>query len=289
MIKETLLDLYHFIKNPTDTRFELSFKEKTSFIFILLIFELIITFVLIAPIEWGMNLLIDVRTDRINYHETIWVMVFGYIMLMPLIEELIFRYFLRYKGFKTRFISIKKWKSIFHILVYLSALMFGLVHLTNYTNNENVFYILAPFTIISQILGGLIISFIRVRLSFIYGVFYHSLWNFIVLLALPGLILVIQNPIKLNSNKYSLSVHEKLFFDEKFNQEIKIDSANGKIFEMNIKQYSLQHILDTLYKPKTFYVDDVLIDAKFKSKYGVDKSKIVDIFGENYDIKYNYY
>ena len=167
--------------------------------------------------------------------------------------------------------------------------MFGLVHLTNYTNNENVFYILAPFTIISQILGGLIISFIRVRLSFIYGVFYHSLWNFIVLLALPGLILVIQNPIKLNSNKYSLSVHEKLFFDEKFNQEIKIDSANGKIFEMNIKQYSLQHILDTLYKPKTFYVDDVLIDAKFKSKYGVDKSKIVDIFGENYDIKYNYY
>ena len=285
MIKETLLDFYHFVKNPKDNRINLSFKDRLVFIFSLLLFELIITALFIIPLEYGIELVIDVRFDKIDYSETVWIIVLLQVLLIPFIEELIFRYFLRYKGFKTRFIGGDKWKRIFGILVYTSASLFGLVHISNYNNNDYIFYALAPLDVLSQIFGGLIITFIRVRLSFLYGVFYHSLWNFLVILAIPALIITFQNPIKITNNFYTLKITEKLFFEKKLSQEIKIDSSNGKIFKMSIKQYSLQHILDTLYRPNTYYVDDVLIDGVFKSEHGIEKTKIVDILKMNYDIE----
>ncbi|TVZ14693.1 CPBP family intramembrane glutamic endopeptidase [Maribacter sp. MAR_2009_72] len=285
MIKETFLDLYHFLNNPGDSRSKLSFKNKLVFIFILLLFELIITALFIIPIEYGIELFIDVRFDKIDYSETIWRIVLLNILLIPFVEELIFRYFLRYKVFKTRFISLDNWKRIFGFLVYVSASLFGLLHITNYDNNEHLFYVLTPFITLSQIFGGLIITFIRVRLSFLYGVIYHILWNFLVIIAIPAIIITVQNPIDITNDVCTLKITEKLFFEENLSQELKIDSLNGKIFEMTINQYSLQHILDTLYNPKTYYIDDVLIDGEFKSENGIEKSKIVDILKIYYDIE----
>ena len=285
VIKNILFDFYLFLKCPDDNKINLSFKDKLVFVFILLSFELIITALFIIPIEYGVELILNARFDKINYYETLEIIIFFYILIIPFIEELAFRYFLIYRGFKTKFIRVDKWRKIFGVLVYTSASLFALAHISNYDNNEFLFYVLAPLLILSQLIGGLVITFIRVRLSFLYGVFYHIIWNFLVILAIPALIIEFQNPLKISNNLYTLNITEKLYFEKKLSQEIKIDSSNGKIFEMKIKQFSVQDILDTLYKPEIYYVDDVLIDLVFKSKYGIEKSKFVEILKINYKIK----
>jgi len=69
---------------------------------------------------------------------------------------------------------------------YISGLSFGLIHIQNYSGLNNLWW-LAPFLILPQALVGLVISYIRVRMGFKWGVFSHSFYNTIS--ALPVLIL----------------------------------------------------------------------------------------------------
>jgi len=50
---------------------------------------------------------------------------FGYVLIGPLIEEVIFRYFLRYKGIVTLLISQQRWNKNFPYVVYLSIILFA--------------------------------------------------------------------------------------------------------------------------------------------------------------------
>ena len=142
VIKNILFDFYLFLKCPDDNKINLSFKDKLVFVFILLSFELIITALFIIPIEYGVELILNARFDKINYYETLEIIIFFYILIIPFIEELAFRYFLIYRGFKTKFIRVDKWRKIFGVLVYTSASLFALAHISNYDNNEFLFYVL---------------------------------------------------------------------------------------------------------------------------------------------------
>ena len=187
MIKTTLTDFFQFVKNPDDRQIEINFNDKLRFISILFIATVVTTFAVILPL-WDLidnllNLVPSIDVDNLSF----WHSFLLFVIIVPFAEELIFRHFLRYQGIKTSIIKCQQWRKIFPFLVYLSAVSFGFIHLTNYTNGSNWFYILSPFVILSQLLGGFTIAYIRVRLNFLWGVFFHWTWNFLFIIAVPAL------------------------------------------------------------------------------------------------------
>lgn len=92
------------------------------------------------------------------------------IIFAPLIEEGMFRLWL---GFYRN-------ENYFQWLYYLSATLFGFVHIFNYQFNDS-HYIFIPFITMSQIFGGLMLGYIRIIYGFWYGVLLHSLFNVLAL------------------------------------------------------------------------------------------------------------
>ncbi|WP_064198021.1 MULTISPECIES: CPBP family intramembrane glutamic endopeptidase [Emticicia] len=88
------------------------------------------------------------------------------IVVAPILEESIFR------GFLGSFIH----KNYFKWLYYLSALLFGLVHTSNYelTESQNL---LIPLIILPQLFLGFILGFVRNKYGFFYCVLLHAIYN----------------------------------------------------------------------------------------------------------------
>ena len=106
----------------------------------------------------------------------------------PLLEEPLFRLFLKYqRNFIFRGIdSISNgkakvfWHKYFHFFFYLSAVLFSLVHLSNYDNSSLLFYIFAPIIVLPQLIAGLTFGYVRMKLGLIWSILMHGLYNFII-------------------------------------------------------------------------------------------------------------
>ena len=162
MIKNVLWDFVSFLKHPKDEQTKESFKRKLQTIFILLGFEMcVVCFILMS-----LNYLVEhfVSTDsKLDLHKkSITSAIFIAVVLAPVFEEIGFRLVLR-RIFPIKYIfSQKLWDKIFPFLVYASSVIFGFVHLTNYTNDGFWFYVFSPIIIASQLIGGFIMAFVRV-------------------------------------------------------------------------------------------------------------------------------
>lgn len=284
MIRTLFADLLSFVKKPNDQQITLSITQKFKLIFILLSIELILTFSIILPLNLGINELVQVKNMKYDYSDTFLQSLLLWVLLVPFIEELVFRYVLRYQGLKKRFLKKTTWNIIFPALVYIFSIGFGFIHISNYLNEDKLFLILSPFIILSQLLGGLIITFIRVRINFVWGVLYHCLWNFLFVIAVPILEINISKPYIEKNENYKISIIEKPFYNLDESQTLKVDSANGKIYNIKLNQYSLQNLLDTLYIKDKYYVDDVLIKMEYNSKKGVTEKEFIDVLRKEYDI-----
>ena len=67
-------------------------------------------------------------------------------------------------------------------------------------------------------------------------------------------------------------------------QVFKIDSLQGKIYKIEVEQYSFQHFLDSLYQGNKYQINDVFIKMKFNSQKGVTKEEFIEILKKEYDI-----
>lgn len=284
MIKTILWDFLNFLKKPDDTQAKVSVKTKLIYTGLLLVINLIITIIFIVPVLQKIDDALNLSVTNDEYY-TFLKSVFLFSVLAPVMEEFIFRYFLRYNGFNTKIISIQKWKKVFPYLVYSSSICFGFVHLSNYTNSSNLFYMLSPIIILSQLAGGLILSFIRVRLNFIWGVLYHALWNFTVIIAIPVVLDSFTEPYTEHTEEYTITIEEPLFIDENIVHYIKIDSTQGKIQRVAVKQYYLQDLLDTLYTKEKYNGGKILINLDLTSKDGIKEEELIKILEKEYDIE----
>ena len=214
------------------------------------------------------------------------LLFFFSVVLAPVFEEIGFRLILRRK-FPIKYIfSQKLWDRIFPFLVYASSVIFGFVHLTNYTNEGFWFYVFSPIIISYQLIGGLVTAFIRVKYNFFYGMLYHSLWNASLIFPLI-FINNFSSPYQEKTEKYSIEISEKYFFDEDEKQVFKIDSLQGKIYKIEVEQYSFQHFLDSLYQGNKYQINDAFIKMKFDSQKGVTKEEFIEILKKEYDIESN--
>ena len=283
MTKRVLWDFVSFLKHPKDVQTKESFKRKLQTIFILLGLEMCLLYFVLVPLYYLIEHFVSTKSKLDYKHDTLLISIISSIILAPVLEEIGFRLILRRK-FPIKYIfSQKLWDKIFPFLVYASSVIFGFVHLTNYTNDGFWFYVFSPIIITSQLIGGFVIVFIRVRYNFFYGILYHALWNMLM----TFIMLFTDNfssPYQEKTEKYSIEISEKHFFDEDEKQVFKIDSLQGKIYKIEVEQYSFQHFLDSLYQGNKYQINDAFIKMKFDSQKGVTKEEFIEILKKEYNI-----
>jgi membrane protease YdiL (CAAX protease family) len=223
IIKNTLIDFLNFLKRPTDKQLNLKFKQKFQVLLILLLLEILFTFLLFVPVFQIIDKHENIKQPKIDYSETLLYTFILLVVIIPIVEELFFRYILRYKSFNLKLINKLIWNKIFPYLVYFFAICFGIIHISNYENKSSLFFLLSPLIVSTQLIGGFVITFIRVRISFIWGCLYHIIWNFILTILMPIAESQFSKPYEENTPKYNITIIEKPFFKEDENQIIKID------------------------------------------------------------------
>lgn len=180
-----LRNVWNFFKNPEYVTYPQNTVLRRKVFTGLLILNIIIAIGLGLLGETIRGLLnIDVGSHEMEtlFNEySVPLVAFLAIVLAPLLEESIFRAPL----------ALFKTSRYFSWAVYISILLFGLVHLFNFTEYENAIW-LAPLLIAPQLITGLFLTFIRVRMGFVYGVLYHALFN--ALLIGPMLLIKLLDP-----------------------------------------------------------------------------------------------
>ena len=80
---------------------------------------------------------------------------------------------------RSRFYVTKFWMKIYPYLFYYTAIIFGLVHLSNYedlTLGDPGFV----FYIASQTFGGLGLGYLRIKYGLVYSILFHALFNLLM-------------------------------------------------------------------------------------------------------------
>ena len=99
------------------------------------------------------------------------------VIIAPILEELIFRgplYLFRRSAY-------------FGLIFYLFSLAFGFYHITNFEVTTTILY-LSPLLVSPQLIIGLLLGYIRVRLGLGWSILLHACYNFVLI----GPIIVVQ-------------------------------------------------------------------------------------------------
>ena len=284
--KSLLTDFFSFLKKPNDYQMNLSTNERLLIIFKFLLLELLFTLIIVLPLDYLIDEFITIKTPGLDYRlKTFFSIILLMVLLVPFLEEIIFRLVLRYNSLFSKYISREKWNRFFPFLVYSMSILFGLVHASNYYNDSWVFYALSPLILLSQLSGGFVLSYIRVRINFYYGFLYHALWNLTAVLIIPSIILLFSNPLIDQTKIYNLKIDENILFHQGEPQKISMKIEDNKIYKIEAEQFYLQDILDVVYGKEKYYVDEYLIDMSFSSKQGITKEQFKKILEKEYDIE----
>ncbi|ALR31991.1 hypothetical protein ATE47_16345 [Chryseobacterium sp. IHB B 17019] len=288
-LKNDFVNFISFIKRPNDFQLEIPARRKFSMIFNFLIIETIFTFLVVFPILFLVKKLISTKSlnpDDLNIPDTLLFRFLLAVVAAPIAEELLLRYPLRYNILFSKLITREKWNRIFPFLVYFLSSIFGLLHLTNYANDSWKFYALLPLILISQICGGFILSYIRIRLNIFYSILYHCIWNASFAIVLPFLTITFNDPYTYSGKHYDIKIQEQAFFNENKPKTLKLNEAGEKIYTLDAQQYQLQKISDTIYgKGKYIADEEAWINISFKSERGVTKEEFRKILQEEYTIE----
>ncbi|WP_297761551.1 CPBP family intramembrane glutamic endopeptidase [uncultured Muriicola sp.] len=117
----------------------------------------------------------DHKTEDFFENYSSITIFFLMVLIAPIVEELIFRGPLIF--FKS--------SSYFPWIYYFSCLLFGLVHLGNFDNANDLLW-LTPVLVAPQIVMGFFLGFLRVRLGLRYAVLMHMSHNGIIFLLISS-------------------------------------------------------------------------------------------------------
>ncbi len=283
--KETLIELFQFIKNPEDERStDDSFKQKTIYLISFFLLNILVVLCLYLPLHallYYINPEFTMEKSRINYNfETIRFMIFFGIIFTPLFEELIFRGFLRYSSIMCK---RETWDKNFKYLVYISIIIFAFMHIFNYQRSSFIVYILSPLLLISHLSNGIVMTFLRVKYNLRTSILYHFMWNLIIGLLVPLIFIQFAVPYQVNNKDYSVKI-EKLAFCDLDKQKKEIISENNKIYKLKFEDYSINDILDSVCN-YNHNREDYLINIELESKDGIDKDALKKILLKYYKEK----
>ncbi|WP_312820333.1 CPBP family intramembrane glutamic endopeptidase [Kaistella carnis] len=281
-MKTYFIELFNFYKNPKDVRIKnYTLIKNLKYILYTFLADLSLTLIFFPFLYLlSKNNLIPEDFERINYTDnTLLKSLMVIAVFVPLLEEIIFRFPIRYNKLYRYFISAKVWDFLFKILVYIIPLLFGFVHLSNFGDLTLPLILMSPVLIGSQIIGGYLYTFLRVKFNFVSAVVTHMLWNLVLSL---GVIFLLSVEKPFQQNDQDLSIEIKQFeYNNLESQNLTIDSIGSKIFKVEAKQYSLNHVVDTIANEQRRKTD-VIVDLKLTSKKGITKENFVEII-EDFD------
>jgi hypothetical protein len=160
--------------------------------------------VVLAAVWFGLYSLIK-GAERYDFMVQItfnqfWMYLTTICLLAPLVEEVLFRFPLRYERnyllhmlllmfghsndyeeqdeFERR--AQERYERFFGIILYGSCVLFAFVHMSNFPDFKHL-WIWFPLLTIVQFVLGLIISYLRVRFGFLWGLYYHIVYNTLVI------------------------------------------------------------------------------------------------------------
>lgn len=282
-MKNYLIDLYQFYKDPNDKRIkDYSLNKNIIYILYTSLVDFAIFLLLFPFLHYLLeNNLIPEDIEKISYKDnTIVSSIIIIAVLVPIMEEMIFRLPLRYNRFYALFMPRKIWNYIFKVLIYSIPFIFGIVHLTNYGEITLSLLKIAPILVGSQIIGGYLFTFLRVRFNFISAVLSHCLWN----LSISIYLLItssFEKPYSQTTENYDVKI--KYFeYNNLEKQKLVIDSSKNRIFRIEANQYSINHLVDSLTN-KERKKTDFIIDLKLESKKGITKDEFINIINR-YDL-----
>ena len=271
-------DIFAWIKNPDDNELNLSSKSKLLLSFQILLLEVLLAFPFIGLIYLIHSHVVKLENPLIDWGP--YLTLFLIVLVIPFIEEVIFRFPLKYqRNYLARLLNYlskgrlkKRWSSIFKYLLYLLAFLFGLIHLTNYDNTETIFYILSPIIIGSQLIGGFILSYVRIKLGFLWSVFQHGAFNF-TLIILSFIFLHNNEIVKISNETFSINIKE-LAFVNKDDSYYRTKFSNEKIYLIEANDISLYEFIDSLNLEGPRPYDDLWIDVNIYSEDGITRSEL---------------
>ncbi|MFC6100435.1 CPBP family intramembrane glutamic endopeptidase [Olivibacter domesticus] len=223
----------------------------------------------------------------------LWVIFLYAVILAPLFEELIFRLPLRYnKNWIWRKIeSLFRlqpqvfWLQNYKYILYTFVFLFGIVHLMNYTNKEFLFFLIAPLIVGSQLFGGLLLSYTRLKLGFWWGVAQHSIWNGLII-TLSLILFHNKEVVNINREGFALSIHELGYLDKQEQVFELSQLKNGSVDLLEVKNGSIQQLMDSLYRDDHLVVlSDTWMNLTLKAPKGIDKKVLLNVLKEQYHIK----
>lgn len=192
LIKNLLQDYFQFLRkpNPNPRHEKIKGKKKWQ----ILLFSFLLNFLLVAPFAFIIYLIsehsnLDFDNHAVGamtneYSLSILILLGG--VIVPFIEEVIFRLPLNYKrnylfkfvGFIIGKNTVKNfWFKYYTVFFYLFIIAFGLVHISNYKDESLGILLLAPILVLPQLIVGTILSYLRMKLGFIWGFLNHALFN----------------------------------------------------------------------------------------------------------------
>jgi membrane protease YdiL (CAAX protease family) len=206
-IKNTWADFWDFIKDPKDEPYPIQpLKVKSKRLLSILAIEfplmIIMTVILSSMEDLGFFDMSSHKADKLLQNIAAWqILLFG-AFIIPIIEEIFFRLHLRIKhNYPLKFLILislitgkknkkrlqifieNKWANYYKVIFYLSALTFGLIHITNFEFSLKLL-IFSPILTMPQILMGLLIGYMRMKFGFIWGLYLHSIHNLVLIIIL---------------------------------------------------------------------------------------------------------
>jgi hypothetical protein len=205
VIKETYEDLVNFLKSPADVKdCNQTCRQKAKRLFSILAIHIPIMGICIAMVFSVTSLasvnLENHRPTALLQQHPIWKIALLAIVIVPLVEELAFRLYLRFKNnnlvhaiilissvtgkhnkARTEKLLLNVWSNHFGSVFYGSAIIFALVHCRNY-DYHLILLLLTPLVILPQFVAGLFLGYLRIRYSLAVSYMMHAIHNAVLLL-----------------------------------------------------------------------------------------------------------
>lgn len=281
---EEVKALFKFLRNPHqnfDRKY--SYFEKQKTITVLFLLEVAFTFLLVLPLNYLIGKVYHIRyIDDLANYSIIEIIILG-VFLIPLVEEIIFRFPLKYKrNYLFKFFDLFSknkffegfWNSNSRFFFYFSVISFGLLHATNYENKITASFIFVSiFITISQLSGGLIMGYLRLKFGFIWGYIYHCIWNFVFLI---GSYLLYHNTTLIDFKTSDTTIKLDYLSSMEGSSYISKNIENDTIYEMKIRNSDFQYLLNEV--APEYHSDEVgIINLELKSKKGISRKELFRI------------
>lgn len=277
----------------SQNKLNLLYKNTPPFISILML-------VILIPLVEELVFRLHLRLNRNYLHFNIVIIIAGIITMLASFVKLSYMrililscgvilvalYFLNKTKLDKKILNI--WDMKFGYVFYISLLIFGAIHITNYDKGF-LKYLLLPLLVLPQLILGLFCSYMRISMDFFRGYLFHASHNIVTLLPVLAVTVInmtgggfveISEHNSLNKMNYSKVENDTIIFDRLRVYDIMPRLLNSE--KRNFDNYLISGKYDLIE-----YEDTTIADKILYIKYVRDKDKLVGILKSSKSIVLN--